>query len=90
MIHSLCGGKLRDNQSYDVVKIKFINNPLAGERPYWYKSALPLLKEGDTVLAPFGSGEREYEATVLRIDKNVNEQCLPIPASKMGEISSIK
>lgn len=83
MIHSLCGGKLRDNQIFDVVKVKFINNPMAGDRPYWYKSSIPLLKVGDILLAPFGKDEREFEATVLRIDKNVNEQCSPIPASKM-------
>ena len=84
MIHSLCGGKLRDNQIFDVVKVKFINNPMAGDRPYWYKSAIPLLKVGDIVFAPFGKDEREFEATVLRIDKNVNEQCLPMPSSKMA------
>ena len=86
MIHSLCGGKLRDNQIFDVVKVKFISNPMAGERPYWYKSNIPLLKVGDIVLAPFGKDERVYEAEVLRIDKCVNEQCLPIPASKMSFI----
>ena len=83
MIHSLAGGKLRDNQIFDVVKVKFINNPFALDRPYWFKSDLVDLKEGDLVLAPFLNNETLYEAKVIRIDKNVNEQNTPFPASKI-------
>lgn len=83
MIHSLAGGKLRDNQIFDVVKVKFINNPLALDRPYWFKSNLVDLKEGDVVFAPFSNDETLYEAKVIRIDKNINEQNTPFPASKM-------
>ena len=82
MIHSLCGGKLRDNQIFDVAKVRFINNPLSGERPYWYKSSLHGLKEGDKVTAPFGKSEQAYIAVVIKIDKNVNEQNAPMVSAK--------
>lgn len=88
MIHSLAGGKLRDNSIFDIAKVKFINNPFALDRPYWYKSNISFLKEGDKVLAPFGKDEILYEAIVVRIDKNVNEQNAPFPASKMVYLSS--
>lgn len=89
MIHSLCGGKLRDNQIFDVVKVKFINNPFSSARPYWFKSDIYGLKEGDKVVAPFGSGDQTYIAEVIRVDKNVNEQNTPIPSSKMQYLISI-
>ena len=88
MIHSLCGGKLRDNQIFDIVKVKFLNNPFAGERPYWYKSDIRDLKEGDKVIAPFGAKEEAFIACVIRVDRGVNEQNTPIPASKMQYLIS--
>lgn len=89
MIHSLCGGKLRDNQTFDVVKIKFVNNPLSGDRPYWYKSNLIGLKAGDKVLAPFGKNEQDFIAEVIRVDSAVNEQNCPFNPSKMSFIKEI-
>ena len=88
MIHSLCGGKLRDNQSLDIVKVKFINNPLALDRPYWYKSEIVGLKAGDKVIAPFGKSEEGFVAEVLRVDRGVNEQNCPFNTSKMQYIIS--
>ena len=89
MIHSLCGGKLRDNAVFDVVKIKFTDNPLSGDRPYWYKSDIVGLKVGDNVLAPFGKNEQNYKAEVIRIDRAVNEQNCPFNPSKMLYISEL-
>ena len=86
MIHSMCGGELKDNEVISFVKIEFIDNPLAEKRPYWYKSAVPGLTTGDKVLAPFGKNDLEYAAVVIRVDR-VSEQTPPMPVARMGTIS---
>lgn len=88
MIHSLCGGGLKDNQILTVVKVKFTNNPLAQNRPYWYLTTIIGLSEGEEVLAPFGRDGQTFRAVVLRVDQAVNEQVLPMPLSKMQTITS--
>lgn len=88
MIHSMCGGGLKDNKILSVVKIKFVNNPLSENRPYWYLNSIIDLKQGDIVLAPFSKNQTLYKAEVIRVDNGVNEQSFPIPFSKMQTITS--
>lgn len=89
MIHSMCGGGLKDNQVLTLAKIKFIDNPYAQDRPYWYICNIFGVKSGDTVTAPFnslGGAYNVYKATVLRVDSNVNEQTSPVPIKHMQEL----
>lgn len=89
MIHSMCGGGLKDNQVLPLAKIKFIDNPYAQDRPYWYICNIFGVKSGDTVTAPFnglGGVYNVYKATVLRVDSNVNEQTSPVPIKHMQEL----
>lgn len=86
MIHSMCGGALKDNKILSVVKVRFLNNPLSGERPYWYLNAITDLKQGEIVLAPFGKTQTLFKAEVIRVDNGVNEQSFPMPISKMQTV----
>ncbi|MBQ7407674.1 MAG: hypothetical protein IJW13_00130 [Clostridia bacterium] len=90
MIHSLAGGKLKDNGYYTVIKVKFINNPLALARPYFYLCEVAQIEQGEVVLAPYGKNQTEYEAEVIRVDKCVSEQTLPMPLSKMATVTKRK
>ena len=83
MIHSLSGGVVKDKIICDLVKVK-INDPFLDRQIYWYICNNKDVIVGDVVLVPFGN--KEVKATVLRIDKNVNEQASPIPLKRAKEI----
>ena len=83
MIHSLSGGELKINNSYDFAKVENLNN---GDI-YWYISPFPFLKINDIVLVPLK--ENQIKGRVIRIDKNVSEQSFPIPIKKMRKIIKI-
>ena len=87
MIHSMCGGGLKDNRILSFAKVKFINNPLSEDRPYWYINNIKGLKAGDEVEAPFGKSGTKFKAVVLRVDYNVSEQTAPIPVKYMCELN---
>ncbi len=87
MIHQMCGGALKDNKILSVVKVKFINNPLCLDRPYWYLNEIVGLKQGELVLAPFGKNQTLYKAEVIRVDNGVNQQSFPMPISKMQTVT---
>ena len=89
MIHSMCGGALKDNKILSVAKVQFINNPLAQNRPYWYLNGIVGLQQDQVVLAPFGQSQTLYEARVLRVDNGVNEQSFPMPVKKMQWITKL-
>lgn len=86
MIHSMCGGGLKDNEILSFAKVTFDDNPLAEKRPYWYKCAIIGLNVGEKVLAPFGKDGREYVATIVRVDR-ASEQTPPMPLGRMGSIT---
>lgn len=89
MIHSMCGGGLKNNEILSFAKVKFCEESApAGvdcSRPYWFISEIPLLKAGDKVLAPIG--EKSYEAVVLRVDLS-SEQTPPFPIKSMKKLIS--
>lgn len=87
MIHSMCGGGLKDNRILSFAKVRFLNNPLAEARPYWYINNIKGLKAGDEVNAPFGKSGMKFKATVLRVDDNVSEQTAPLPIKYMSELN---
>ena len=74
MIHSLSGGVIKDYGSYTFVKVTFEGD----ERPYWYIADFSV-EEGDKVTAPFGKFDTPREATVIKVERNVNGQVTPIP-----------
>lgn len=82
----MCGGGLKDNEVLSFVKVTFDDNPLAEKRPYWYKCGIIGLTAGEKVLAPFGSAQKEYVATVVRVDR-ASEQTPPMPLNRMGSIT---
>lgn len=89
MIHSMCGGGLKDNQVLTLAKVKFIDNPYAQDRSYWYICNIFGVRSGDIVTAPFTRPNgiyNVYKATVLRVDANVNEQMSPAPIKHMQEL----
>lgn len=89
MIHSMCGGGLKNNEILSFAKVKFTGENLPcgvdGERPYWFISEIPLLKAGDKVLAPAGAALVSCEAVVLRVDR-ASEQTPPFPIKSMKKL----
>lgn len=85
----MCGGGLKDNEILSFAKVKFTAENLPSEidreRPYWFISEIPLLKQGDKVLAPVGISGAAFEATVLRVD-TASEQTPPFPVKTMKKI----
>lgn len=88
MIHSMCGGGLKDNEVISFAKVVFDGNPLAGDRLYWYKNDIVGLKAGDKVAVPFGKSGNEFIATVVRVDL-ASEQTPPMPLSRMASVLRI-
>ena len=83
MIHSLSGGILKDKKIFDFAKVEIIDDYYSGT--YWYISKIKNLKEGDMVLVPF-KDVLKLKAKVLKIDKNVREDCSPINPKHAKEI----
>lgn len=80
MIHSLSGGVLSKNETYPFVKVEIEG------APYWYLSPTFRVKEGDSVLVPFGNST--VTATVLRVEK-CTPQTAPCPMNRIREIKGI-
>ena len=87
MIHSLSGGILREKKKYDFAKVEILSDYYTGV--YWYISNIKNLKENDIVLVPFKNGEITLKAKVLRVDKNILEDCAPISVKRAKEIISV-
>lgn len=82
MIHSLAGGKIRDLDFADFVKVKLIDTE--PDKILWYTTDLIDLNEGDTVLVPFGA--QSAQAIVLKIERNLSSQVAPIPIKRAKNI----
>lgn len=82
MIHSMCGGGLKNNEIYSFAKVRFENEQLCGLCPYWFISDIAGLKAGERVLAPFGKNDEPLSAVVLRVDDS-DEQTPPFPIKTM-------
>ena len=87
MIHSLAGGVLKDKKTYDFAKVEILDDYYSGI--FWYISKIKNLKENDIVLVPFKNGDIKLRAKVLRVDKNVSEDCSPIPIKRAKEVLSL-
>lgn len=74
MIHSMSGGVIRDQGSFDFVKVAIDGDPV----PHWYISDFDV-EEGDRVSAPVGKAQTPAPATVLRVERNVSGQVTPVP-----------
>lgn len=88
MIHSMCGGGLKDNEVISFAKVVFEDNPLADKRPYWCKNDIIGLKAGDKVAVSFGKNGNEFVATVVRVDL-ASEQTPPVSLSRMASVLRI-
>ena len=77
MIHSLSGGILKQNATYNFAKVELVESCFKGN-VFWYILNIDNVKENDFVLVPFGQNNTLIKAVVKRIDKNVNEQVAPI------------
>ena len=84
MIHSLAGGRLREQQLFDFVKLEFENNP---NHFFWFISEIKDLRLNDYVLAPFGPLDELQKAKVVRVDKNVISTSAPLPLKRMKKIT---
>ncbi len=80
MIHSLAGGKLKDLEYADFVKVSF---EYSGEKKLgWYITDLIDLSIGDRVIIPYGFPCMEVEGFVEKIERNVSSQVSPIPIKR--------
>ncbi len=78
MIHSLAGGKMRDLEMADFVKVEIIDCEQQGTIR-WYIFDTIDLKINDFVLVPFGIKNATCTAKVLKIERNLSAQNSPIP-----------
>ena len=85
MIHSLSGGELKLNKSYDFAKVE-IQEGLEKGRPYWFICPFKDICQNDLVLVPLGQENTPTKALVLRVDKNISEQTSPLPIKRMKKI----
>jgi len=85
MIHSLAGGNLGNHQILDFAKVKLLEGVRKGDVCF-YISKISDLKEGDTVVVPYGLNNNLLKAKVLRVDKNVSSFAAPIPVKRAKEI----
>ena len=80
MIHSTAGGKLKEYSYYDIAKVKYLEN----EQVAFVLCPIKEVKENDLVEV-----ENEFEARVIRVDRNVYEQNFPIKISRLKKITKI-
>ena len=85
MIHSLCGGVIRENGMFDFAKVTFAGE----ERPYWYLCPFPDAEAGRKVIAPFGRGDALRTGVIVRIERNVSEQAAPYPMNRIRAIERL-
>ncbi|MGN0822528.1 MAG: hypothetical protein ACI4NG_02015, partial [Candidatus Gallimonas sp.] len=89
MIHSLSGGVIAENGCHTFAKVRFLNDPVYGDRPYWYLCPFPSAEAGSRVLAPVGRREEMREGVIERIERGVSEQCAPVPMNRVREIAAL-
>ena len=80
MIHSTAGGKLKEYSYYDIAKVKYLET----EQVAFVLCPIKEVKENDLVEV-----ENEFEARVIRVDRNVFEQNFPIKISRLKKITKI-
>lgn len=80
MIHSTAGGKLKEYSYYDIAKVKYLEN----EQVAFVLCPIKEVKENDLVEV-----ENEFEARVIRVDRNVYEQNFPMKISRLKKITKI-
>lgn len=77
------------NGYYTFVKVEFSEEGYA-DRPYWYLSLTSDVEAGDIVLAPPKKGFPMIRGRVLKVEKNVSEQCSPVPMNRILEIGKVE
>jgi hypothetical protein len=87
MIHSLSGGVIAENGTHTFVKVIFSDDPLYGDRPYWYLCPFSGAKEGDHVLAAVGR-RTGAEGVILKVEE-CSTQCAPFPMNRITEIEEL-
>lgn len=88
MIHSMAGGMLGKVEYSDYAKVEVLEGEMQGNS-LWYKTSLVLLKVGDKVLVPVGTGDTPMCGVVLRIDRSVSSQNSPVPSKRAKYIIKI-
>ncbi len=84
MIHSLAGGKIKDLEFADFVKVRF--DYLGENKIGWYTTDILELKIGDKVVVPYGYPASELVGTVEKIERNLSSQLAPIPIKRAKNI----
>ena len=85
MIHSLAGGELKQNKTYDFAKVVILDG-LHKNETFWYVCNLPNINEDDVVIVPVGKNNLLVKAKIIRIDKNISQQTAPIRINQAKEI----
>ena len=85
MIHSLAGGKIKDLDFADFVKVEILEGLDAG-KIMWFITDIIELNVGDKVLVPVGFSNSPTVAKVLKIERNLSSQLSPIPIKRAKEI----
>lgn len=80
MIHSLSGGVIAENGYYTFAKVEVDGSP-------WWYLAEEDVAVGDKVLV--SSGRARREGIVIKVEKNVSNQCAPVPMNRIGRIEKI-
>ena len=81
MIHSLAGGKIKDLDFADFVKVEILEGLDAG-KIMWFITDILDLAANNNVLVPLGFGNTPTLAKVLKIERNLSSHVAPIPIKK--------
>lgn len=84
MIHSLAGGKIKDLEYADFVKVRFEYQ--GDNKVGWYITDIFDLNIGDKVVVPYGYSAQEFVAIVKKIERNLSSQLSPIPIKRAKSI----
>lgn len=85
MIHSLAGGKIKDLEFADFVKVRF---EVAGEQKLgWYITDIVDLQVGSSVEIPYGYPPKQIIGTVQKIERNLSNQVAPVPIKRAKYIT---
>ena len=85
MIHSLAGGKIKNLDFADFVKVEILKGLDAG-KIMWFITDIFDLDINDKVLVPLGPNNSPTVAKVLKIERNLSSQLSPIPIKRAKEI----
>ena len=88
MIHSEAGGNLSFNETQDIAKVQILEGENKDKIAWFVVPERLVVKVGDCVLVPFGSGNKLTKAKILRIDEAVSPQSMPISAKHAKQIVS--